>query len=225
MFLADDRILSMRAIIAEVSTDIRQHHFSLKARAGWSEEQRRRYSLFQLGTSMVWPGFLSSASGVVKNRKLKSALRLNAACEVGASEGSTGHSMLARQFCLSQGLTLEDVGSWAWNPVNHAMVADMCSILGESDAFISGRFLAGESFAAVMFEVFQPAFTQIPGCDTTYMSEHVEVDTEEHSRLLMEAVEDVLATGGNYEEVIRGILAGAKVRMEYLTYFETGEMG
>jgi hypothetical protein len=207
-------------VISEVSEAIRQHSLSQKAREGWSAGERKRYSLFQLGTAIMWPGFLSSASGVVQNAKLKRALRLNAACEIGATEGSKGHAVMAREFCLSQGFIPSELYAWAWSPASQENIKNMSEILAQSEEFIAGRFLAGESFAAVIFEVFQPAFSQITGCDTTYMSEHVEVDTDEHSRLLLEAIEDILLHGGSEEEVMRGIHAGAKFRMDYLAYLE-----
>jgi hypothetical protein len=216
-----DQVQNIQRMISDGAQTIREHPF-MQTASDWTAGQRARYALYQFVTAMVWPAFLSTASAAAQNPKLKKALRLNAAGEAGAEEGSVGHTALAYRFCSSQGLTDGQMVGELTNPRFLESVGEMFAITAAGDEFMAGRLCSSEAFAGVMFEEAQPAFSQIVGCDLTYMTEHVEVDNDEHSAALLDAIEDILSGGGSYDEVVRGVNAGIALRRAYLEYIRVG---
>lgn len=190
-------------------------------------EQRERYALFQFGTAVVWPSFLATAADLTLASALKQALKNNASCEIGAS-GDISHVCLARNFALSQGITKKSLLGWVENPVNQMSIRRMFMILDKPDAFKAGWMLGNEAFAAVMFEIFLPAFQQVQGCDVTYMTTHIKVDKDEHVRDILAGLREIFKSAESLEfEVMLsgfGLEQAFQARIEYLDYIQSGNM-
>ncbi len=146
-----DQVQKIQQMISDGTKAIRQHPF-MQAASRWTVDQRSLYALYQFVTAMVWPTFLSMASARAENLKLKNALRLNAAGEAGAEEGSVGHGELAYRFCVSQGLTDDQLVAELANPRFRESVLEMFAIAKAGDEFMAGRLCSSEAFAGAMFE-------------------------------------------------------------------------
>jgi hypothetical protein len=82
-----------------------------------------------------------------------------------------------------------------------------------SDAFVdmtepalAGWLLTAETLVPEMFAVVKPCFEALPDADTTYFTQHVAVDTDEHARWMAEAVDEVVEIYG--PACVPGVLAG-----------------
>lgn len=213
----------IQAKISRAAIAIRNHLLSRKAvSSGWTAAQRERYSLFQLGTATIWPGFLAGCAGRVQNPALQDALRLNACCEIGANEGSMGHVSLALSFCLSQGIAPDMLVSWPTNPKNQASMVNMVGILLKPEMTIAGWMYANEFLAGVMFQAFLPAFAAATGPAIRYMQEHVDVDGDEHAKQIWDSVEECLSSGHNLQDFLRGLNLAIQARIDYLEYIQSG---
>lgn len=206
-------------IVAATIILIEEHWLSQSS--DWTADQRQRYAIFQLWLATIWPGHLAGCAGAVHNDVLKDALRENACCEIGAQPGSTGHVTLVRQFCISQGVTVEQMAAGAFWPEQARNMARMVEVVGQPEEFIAGYTYGSETFAAVMFKVFQPPF-RLVGADMRYMERHVKVDGDEHSYMLRQAIQGMVSGGSDIAQIERGVAAAAQSRIEYLEYIQNG---
>lgn len=190
--------------------------------AGLNDDQRKRYTIAQVGMAMVWPGFLGTLKDLAENPRFKQALGDNSLCEVGAHD--VAHVTLAIQFALSQNMTIGEIGAWTQTEFNQQSVASMLALLRESEAIRAGYMLGNEALAATMFESLLPAFAVVSGCDTRYMSTHVQVDRDEHVRDIAEAISELLFMGDDEDAVLVGLERAIQARVAYLTYIETGRL-
>jgi hypothetical protein len=204
-------------MIADARIFINQHPL---VTGEWTEAQRYRFSIYVVGLAALWPTHIACAAAAVNNRKLREALYLNALCEIGAGPDQVGHVTLARQFCSSQGFTAREMSSWVSWHETATNIAFMSALADEREEFIAGFMYFSEEISSLLYDVFQPPFRAV-GADMTYMMTHVEVDGDDHSRMLREAIVDILATGGDVTEVERGVKTAVEFEVvQYLAFIE-----
>lgn len=61
-----------------------------------------------------------------------------------------------------------------------------------SEPALAGWLLTAETLVPEMFAVMTPSFAALAGADTTYFSQHVAVDSDEHSAWMAEAVDEIV---------------------------------
>jgi hypothetical protein len=171
-----------------------EHPFLVAARAGeLPPELLREFAFHQYSDSILWiPMLAQMRSKAQKSQRLRRAIADNIAHEAGLVAES--HVTLAVTLMRSLGITALDelpVGVFAESA--GLWLSDAFAAMTEPE--VAGFLLGAETLVPVMFAAVLPSFEQL-GCDTTYFSEHVHVDTDEHATWMIESVEDVLHAYG-----------------------------
>jgi pyrroloquinoline quinone (PQQ) biosynthesis protein C len=181
------------ATLAGYRAQLVEHPFLVAARAGELDpELLKEFAFHQYSDSILWiPMLAQMRSKAQRSRRLRRAIADNIAHEAGLVAES--HVTLAVTLVRSLGVT-----SLAELPVH--VLADSAE-LWLSDAFaamtepeVAGFLLGAETLVPVMFEAVLPSYEG--KADVRYFREHVAVDSDEHSRWMIESVEDVLRSYG-----------------------------
>ncbi len=171
----------------------------------------REFAAIQYIDSVLWVPMLALMKDRATSPRLRRALTDNLLCEAGANH--TSHITLCRQFVESLGImpsfgNYNDHSRLATHPVEI-----MNSVTGLSEEEIAGWILAAESLVPVMFALFLPEFEKISGADLTYLREHINIDSDEHSQWMQEAVNELLSRAGADQGIVSGLEIGARVAL------------
>lgn len=174
------------------------------ARAGQIERPiLLQFAYCQYSDSITWiPMLAQMKTRAVKSTRLRRAIEDNIAHEAGL--GGISHVTLAAQLMRSLGVKDLD----AFPTAGLGATAS----LWLSDAFVDmsepelvGWLLTAETLVPEMFAVVLPCFAAA-SAETEYFTQHVSVDTDEHSAWMAEAIDDVIAIYG--PDCVTAILAG-----------------
>src|SRR5262245_39248744 len=164
----------------------------------------REFAFHQYSDSILWiPMLALMKAKAVRSQRLRKAIEENISDEAGL--GSTAHVQLA-------GSLLRSLGLFSVEPFPTGTFAESASLWLSSDfadfteAGTAGWLLVAETLVPIMFAKMKGCFDRLDGCDTAYFTEHVTVDSDEHSAWMAEAVAEVVALYG--PDSVADILAG-----------------
>jgi hypothetical protein len=155
----------------------------------------REFAFYQYADSILWiPMLALMKSKATRSQRLRRAIEENIACEAGL--GNTSHVHLAAN--LMRSLSIFGVESFPVETFERSASLWLSRDFAEfSEPEIAGWLLVAETLVPIMFARMKDAFARLEGCDTTYFSEHVSVDSDEHSTWMREAVDDVIELYGS----------------------------
>src|SRR5689334_5323006 len=174
--------------------ELLEHPLLVAAKAGQLERSTLvELAYYQYADSITWIPMLAQMKGrALKSRRLRKAIEDNIRHEAGI--GSTSHVTLAAQLMRSLGVRrLDDMPTATFASSASLWLSDAFCAMTEPET--AGWLLVAETLVPIMFAAVLPAFERA-GADTTYFSEHVDVDTDEHATWMAEAVEDCLEIYG-----------------------------
>ena len=174
--------------------ELLEHPLLVAARNGQIERTTLiRFAYYQYADSITWiPMLAQMKERALKSRRLRKAIEDNIAHEAGL--GSTSHVTLAAQLMRSLGVRgLDELPTDGIVRTASLWLTDAFAQM--SEPALAGWLLTAETLVPEMFAVMAPQFTDI--ADTTYFSEHVHIDSDEHARWMAEAVDEVVALYGS----------------------------
>ena len=153
--------------------------------------------------SVLWVPMLAVMKDRVTNKKLYEALKDNLLCEAGATHES--HVMLCQRFIKSIGIS-----PYYGNHHEHSRLAShpvdmMNGVSGMNEEQIAGFNLVSEAIVPHLFKMVLPAFKRIAEADTTYLTDHITVDSDEHAQAMIDAVTDMLNQGASVGSIMEGM--------------------
>jgi len=166
------------------------HPLLTAARAGkLSKETLHEFAFHQYSDSILWIPMLAQMKGMArKSTRLRKAIEDNIAHEAGL--GTISHVQLAVALMRSLGIAdLEPFPTQTFARSATLWLTD--EFANQSEPEVAGWLLVAETLVPLMFAALRPSFVGL-GCDTRYFREHIDVDTDEHSRWMAESVEDIL---------------------------------
>ncbi len=171
----------------------------------------QEFAGIQYVDSVLWVPMLAIMKDRAKNEKLYDALRDNLLCEAGASAKS--HVMLCQEFVKSVGIApyfgnFNEYSSLAGHPIEV-----MNGVSGMNEEQIAGFNLMSEAMVPYLFKMVLPAFKRIPNCDTTYLTDHITVDADEHAEAMMLAVSSMIEQGASLGSILEGIHLSARTAL------------
>ena len=165
------------------------HPLLTAARTGkLSTETLHEFAFHQYSDSILWIPMLAQMKGMArKSARLRKAIEDNIAHEAGL--GNTSHVQLAVSLMRSLGISeLEPFPTHTFARSATLWLTD--EFAHQSEPEVAGWLLVAETLVPLMFAALRPSFVAL-GCDTRYFREHIDVDTDEHSRWMAESVEDM----------------------------------
>jgi Iron-containing redox enzyme len=185
-------------------TELLAHPLLEAARHGQIERPiLLQFAFCQYSDSITWiPMLAQMKSKAARSRRLRRAIEDNIAHEAGL--GGTSHVTLAAQLMRSLGIrTLDAFPTATFGATASLWLSD--AFVDMTEPGLAGWLLTAETLVPEMFAVMQPCF-EASGADTTYFTQHVAVDTDEHAAWMAEAVEEVVEIYGH--DCVPGVLAG-----------------
>ncbi len=179
-----------------------EHPLLVAAKAGQIERTTLlRFAYYQYSDSVTWiPMLAQMKDKALRSRRLRTAIEDNIAHEAGL--GSTSHVTLAARLMRSLGVrSLAELPTEGLANTAGLWLTDAFAAMTEP--MLAGWLLAAETLVPIMFAIFAPLFGD---ADATYFTEHVHVDSDEHSRWMAEAVDEVVALYG--DACVPDVLAG-----------------
>jgi len=176
-------------------TELHEHPLLVAARSGQIERATLiRFAYYQYADSITWiPMLAQMKSKALRSRRLRKAIEDNIAHEAGL--GGTSHVLLAAQLMRSLGLRGLD-GLPTDGIVRTAGLWLTDAFTQMTEPALAGWLLTAETLVPELFAQMAPQYAELPGADTTYFSEHVHVDSDEHAAWMAEAVTEVVALYG-----------------------------
>lgn len=172
----------------------------------------RAFARVQFVDSIMWVPMLSLIKGQISSSALREAVRKNIRDEVG-DEG-TPHVTLCKRFLESIGVPTQFNNYVSYSPASLYPVSVMMGLAGNcDDAMIGGWLLAQEVLVPVLFRMFRPAFRVFSAPNLAYMTEHEEVDSVDHSRWILEALDSILASADSAGPAIAGVDLGGRATL------------
>jgi len=175
-------------------------------------ETLHEFAVAQYLDSLAWiPMLAQMRSKATRSRRLRDAISDNIAHEAGLQ--GTSHVTLAVQMLRSLGIKQLPESSLATlSKVSSEWLSD--EFASATEAELAGWLLVAESLVPLLFAAVGPCFDQLG--DTTYFSEHVHIDSDEHAAWMAEAVADVVAQYGPscVPEVTSGMAEGWQETIE-----------
>jgi hypothetical protein len=172
-----------------------EHPLLVAARNGALDTKTlHELAYYQYSDSITWiPMLAQMKSKALRSRRLRKAIEDNIGHEAGLS--GTSHVTLAVAMMRSLGIDRIDrfPTETLTKEANEWLSDDFATV---TEPQIAGWLLAAESLVPLMFAAVKPCFDRIAGCDTTYFSEHVAVDADEHAAWMAEAVDEVVELYG-----------------------------
>jgi hypothetical protein len=149
---------------------------------------------YQYSDSITWiPMLAQMKSKATRSRRLRKAIEDNIGHEAGL--GGTSHVTLAVTLMRSLGVTSVDGFPTRMLADNASeWLSDDFAVVTEPE--LAGWLLVAESLVPLMFVAVKPCFDRLAGIDTTYFSEHIAVDADEHAAWMAEAVDEVVELYG-----------------------------
>ena len=162
------------------------------------------------GFSTSWGPVLGTIKDTSTNFKFIEALKENMSDELGIN--GISHITLCADLLKSMGID-PHYGGNDMLPIAAHPVEIMNTVPFLTEAQKAGYMFLSESLVPHVFTVLKPAYDQI-NADTRYFSEHMEVDSDKHSVMLQEALEDIIKkskdTGIALGEALQGIHFGGR---------------
>jgi pyrroloquinoline quinone (PQQ) biosynthesis protein C len=183
--------------------ELLEHPLLAAARRGQIERPTLlHFAYCQYADSITWiPMLAQMKSKALRSRRLRKAIEDNIAHEAGI--GGTSHVTLAVQLMRSLGArTLAALPTEGLAATASLWLSDEFAAMAEPA--LAGWLLTAETLVPQMFAVMMPCFAGI--ADTTYFTEHVAVDSDEHSAWMAEAVDEVVTLYG--PECVPDVLDG-----------------
>ena len=183
--------------------ELLEHPLLEAARAGKIERTTLlEFAYYQYSDSITWIPMLAQMKGrALKSRRLRQAIEDNIAHEAGI--GGISHVTLAVQLMRSLGIrTLDDMPTEGLAKTAGLWLSD--AFANMSEPALAGWLLTAETLVPEMFAVMKPCFDGV--ADTTYFTQHIAVDSDEHATWMAEAVHEVVAIYG--PECVPAVLAG-----------------
>ena len=181
------------ATLDRYRAELLEHPLLVAARSGQIERATLvEFAFYQYSDSITWiPMLAQMKSRATRSRRLRAAIEDNIAHEAGI--GSTSHVTLAARLMRSLGVaTLADLPIDGFARTAELWLSDEFAEMPEPA--LAGWLLTAETLVPEMFAVMKPCFDGI--ADTTYFTHHIAVDSDEHSRWMAEAVDEVVALYG-----------------------------
>lgn len=178
------------ATLSDLRKQVRQHPVG---KLKLSREALEKFALAQYRDSRVWAGWFVTMRDLATNLVLKAALQHSLEGEIG-DLGRNSHMTLCLDFIRSLGLepssALSDgnpgIGSFAEGIIN--LIPNM------NQAQICGWVVGTEDLVPSLFELFLPHFERLGGVNTRYLTEHIQVDAEDHAVQMRRGCESILAS-------------------------------
>ncbi|MFN0252004.1 MAG: iron-containing redox enzyme family protein [Kofleriaceae bacterium] len=183
--------------------ELLEHPLLVAAKSGQLERSTLiELAYYQYADSITWiPMLAQMKERALKSRRLRKAIEDNIAHEAGI--GSTSHVTLAAGLMRSMGVrSLDGLPTDGILRTASLWLSDAFSEMTEPA--LAGWLLVAETLVPAMFEVIATQYAGI--ADTTYFSEHIHVDGDEHAVWMRESVAEVIAIYGT--TCIPEILAG-----------------
>jgi pyrroloquinoline quinone (PQQ) biosynthesis protein C len=183
--------------------ELLEHPLLEAARTGQIERTTLiEFAYYQYSDSITWIPMLAQMKGrALKSRRLRQAIEDNIAHEAGL--GGISHVTLARDLMRSLGIrSLEALPTDGLAKTAGIWLTD--AFAEQSEPFLAGWLLTAETLVPEMFAVMKPCYDDL--ADTTYFTQHIAVDSDEHATWMAEAVDEVVAIYG--PECIPSVLAG-----------------
>jgi hypothetical protein len=207
-----EEMLEIRPILDSYIDQMRTHPLQMVfARSDTPRGLIEEFASIQYVDSVLWVPMLAVMKDRVKNTKLYEALRDNLLCEAGATHES--HVMLCQRFIQSVGIS-----PFYGNFHEHSRLAShpvemMNGVSGMNEEQIAGFNLMSEALVPYLFKMVLGAFKRIPGADTTYLTDHIDVDADDHARAMIEAVEDLVSEGASVGGILEGMHLSARTAL------------
>jgi hypothetical protein len=169
-----------------------EHPLLVAAKAGQIERPTLiRFAYYQYADSITWiPMLAQMKDKALRSRRLRTAIADNIAHEAGL--GGTSHVTLAARLMRSLGVrALAELPTDGLASTAGLWLTDAFAEMTEP--MLAGWLLTAETLVPIMFAIVAPLFA---GADTTYFTEHVAVDSDEHARWMAEAVDEVVELYG-----------------------------
>lgn len=173
--------------------ELLEHPLLVAARTGQIERTTLiEFAYYQYADSITWIPMLAQMKGrALKSRRLRTAIEDNIAHEAGL--GGTSHVTLAARLMRSLGV--DSLAELPTHGIVHTAGLWLTDAFAEmSEPALAGWLLTAETLVPEMFAVMAPQYAGI--ADTTYFTEHVHVDSDEHAAWMAEAVDEVVALYG-----------------------------
>jgi len=173
--------------------ELLEHPLLVAARDGQIERTTLiRFAYYQYSDSITWiPMLAQMKSKALRSRRLRTAIEDNIAHEAGL--GGTSHVTLAVALMRSLGVrSLAELPTEAFRRTAELWLSDAFAVM--SEPALAGWLLTAETLVPEMFAVMAPRFAGI--ADTTYFTQHIAVDSDEHAAWMAEAVDEVVALYG-----------------------------
>ena len=174
-------------------TELDEHPLLVAARSGQIERETLiRFAYYQYADSITWiPMLAQMKSKALRSRRLRKAIEDNIAHEAGL--GGTSHVLLAAQLMRSLGVRdLDGLPTEGITRTAGLWLTD--AFAGMSEPALAGWLLTAETLVPQLFAQMAPHYDGL--ADTTYFTEHVHVDSDEHAQWMAEAVTEVVALYG-----------------------------
>ncbi len=172
---------------------LREHPLLVAARTGKIERSTLlRFAYYQYSDSITWiPMLAQMKEKALKSRRLRQAIEDNIAHEAGL--GGISHVTLAAQLMRSLGVrSLSEFPTEALGKTASLWLSD--EFVAMSEPALTGWLLTAETLVPEMFAVMKPQFDEIG--DTTYFTQHITVDSDEHAAWMAESVAEVVTIYG-----------------------------
>ena len=129
---------------------------------------------------------------MLRSGRRRKAIEDNIAHEAGL--GGTSHVTLAARLMRSLGVrSLADLPTDGLASTADWLLTDEFAEMTEP--MLAGWLLTAETLVPIMFAIVAPLFAGAD-TDTTYFTEHVHIDSDEHAQWMAEAVDEVVALYG-----------------------------
>ncbi len=173
--------------------ELLEHPLLVAARTGKIERTTLvRFAYYQYSDSITWiPMLAQMKEKALKSRRLRRAIEDNIAHEAGL--GGTSHVTLAAQLMRSLGVrSLAEFPTEGFGTTASLWLSD--AFVDMSEPALAGWLLTAETLVPDMFAVMRPQFEGVG--DTTYFTQHIAVDSDEHAQWMAEAVDEVVSLYG-----------------------------
>lgn len=183
------------AQLAAYRTELAQHPLVVAAQRGeLSQDLLLELAFHQYSDSILWiPMLAQMAAKATRSPRLRRAIEDNIGHEAGLH--ATSHVQLAVQMMRSLGVT--DVRAFSAEPFVKEASEWLSDWFAEvTEPMIAGWLLVAETLVPQLFAAIVPCYARLPGCDTTYFTEHIAIDGDAHATWMAEAVAEVIALHG-----------------------------
>lgn len=193
-------------LLQHYRNELARHPLMEAARqGGLSRQILLELAFYQYSDSILWIPMLAQMKEMaVRSKRLRAAIEDNIAHEAGI--GGTSHVTLAVTMMRSLGVRELDPYPTSTFAKSAALwLSD--EFVRQPEPEVAGWLLVAESLVPQMFAEVASCYAQLEGCDTTYFTQHVAVDSDEHAQWMTEAVADVMQIygPGARESVVAGM--------------------